>query len=77
MIAPAAVAAPIAVPSDYVIGSDDVLSVVFWRDKDLSGDVTVRPDGRISLPLVNELQAAGLAVVGGDQRPRAGLGQQQ
>ena len=59
--APVAAAAPIAVPSDYVIGADDVLSVVFWRDKDLSGDVTVRPDGRISLPLVNELQAAGLS----------------
>ena len=50
---PAAAAAPVVVPSDYVIGSDDVLSVVFWRDKDLSGDVTVRPDGRISLPLVH------------------------
>jgi len=58
--APVTAGAPIAVPSDYVIGADDVLSVVFWRDKDLSGDVTVRPDGRISLPLVNELQAAGL-----------------
>jgi polysaccharide export outer membrane protein len=58
--APAAAAAPITVPSDYIIGADDVLSVVFWKDKDLTGDVTVRPDGRISLPLVNELQAAGL-----------------
>jgi polysaccharide export outer membrane protein len=53
-----ATAAP-AVPPDYVIGSDDALSVVFWRDKDMSADVTVRPDGKISLPLLNELQAAG------------------
>ena len=50
----------VAVPADYVIGADDVLTVLFWRDKDMSSDVTVRPDGRISLPLVNEVQAAGL-----------------
>jgi polysaccharide biosynthesis/export protein len=47
-------------PPDYLIGADDVLTVVFWREKDLSGDVAVRPDGRITLPLVNEIQAAGL-----------------
>ena len=47
-------------PPDYVIGPDDVLTVVFWRDKDMSGDVTVRPDGKITLPLVNEVTAAGL-----------------
>ena len=47
-------------PPDYLIGPDDVLSVGFWRDKDLSGDVVVRPDGMISLPLVNDIQAAGL-----------------
>jgi polysaccharide biosynthesis/export protein len=46
-------------PPDYVIGADDVLSVVFWRDKDLSGEVTVRPDGKISLPLLNDVVAAG------------------
>jgi polysaccharide biosynthesis/export protein len=44
----------------YVIGPDDVLSVVFWRDKDMSQDVVVRPDGKISLPLVNDVQAGGL-----------------
>ncbi|HSL22768.1 MAG TPA: polysaccharide biosynthesis/export family protein [Vicinamibacterales bacterium] len=47
-------------PADYVIGAEDVLSIVFWRDKDLSGDVVVRPDGKISLPLLNDVQAAGL-----------------
>jgi polysaccharide export outer membrane protein len=46
-------------PAGYVIGPEDVLSIVFWRDKDISGDVTVRPDGKISLPLINEVQAAG------------------
>ena len=47
-------------PNDYVIGPDDVLTVVFWRDKDLSSDVVVRPDGKISLPLLNDVHAAGL-----------------
>lgn len=48
-----------AVPPSYVIGAQDVLSIVFWRDKDMSADVVVRPDGRISLPLLNDVQAAG------------------
>lgn len=47
-------------PSDYVIGVEDVLSVVFWRDKELSGEVVVRPDGKISLPMLNDVAAAGL-----------------
>jgi polysaccharide export outer membrane protein len=58
--APAAAAAPVAVPKDFVIGPEDVLSVTVWREKDLSADVTVRPDGKVTLPLVNEIQAAGL-----------------
>lgn len=48
------------VPPGYVIGADDVLSIVFWKDKDMSADARVRPDGRIALPLINEVQAAGL-----------------
>lgn len=48
------------VPADYVIGPDDVLTIFFWREKDMSGDVAVRPDGRISLPLLNDVEAAGL-----------------
>jgi polysaccharide biosynthesis/export protein len=47
-------------PAGFVLGPDDVLSVVFWRDKEMSTQVTVRPDGKISLPLLNEVQAAGL-----------------
>lgn len=54
------VPAGIAPPPDYQIGPDDVLTIVIWREKDLSGDVHVRPDGRISLPLINDIQAAGL-----------------
>ena len=48
------------VPPGYVIGPEDQLSIVFWRDKDLSLDVIVRPDGKISLPLLNDVQASGL-----------------
>ena len=48
------------VPADYTIGAEDVLTIFFWREKDLSGDVAVRPDGRISLPLLNDVVAAGL-----------------
>jgi polysaccharide export outer membrane protein len=47
-------------PAGYVIGPRDVLSVIFWRDKDMSADVSVRPDGMISLPLINEVRAEGL-----------------
>lgn len=48
------------VPSDYVIGPEDVLSIVFWRDESMTADVVVRPDGKITLPLINDVQAAGL-----------------
>lgn len=59
---PAQTAAPVAdaATDDYVIGADDVLAVFFWRDQQLSGDVVVRPDGKISLPLLDDVQAAGL-----------------
>src|SRR5437868_6574911 len=53
-------AAATVAPADYIIGPDDQLSVVFWRDKDMSADVAVRPDGKISLPLLNDVQASGL-----------------
>lgn len=53
-------AAGIVPPPGYVIGADDVLSVLFWREKDLTTDVNVRPDGKITLPLLNDVQAAGL-----------------
>jgi polysaccharide export outer membrane protein len=49
---------PIA--SDYVIGPDDVLSIVFWRDADMTQEVTVRPDGNITLPLMGDVKAVGL-----------------
>jgi polysaccharide export outer membrane protein len=51
-------------PEGFIIGPDDVLSIVFWRDKEMSTQVTVRPDGKISLPLLDEVQAAGLTPAG-------------
>jgi polysaccharide export outer membrane protein len=48
-----------ALPPGYVIGVFDVLSITFWRDQDMSAEVTVRPDGRISLPLLKDIPAAG------------------
>jgi len=48
------------VPPGYVIGADDLLSIRFWSDAQLSADVVVRPDGKISIPLLNDVQAAGL-----------------
>jgi polysaccharide export outer membrane protein len=48
-----------ALPPGYVIGAEDVLSIVFWKDADMSAQVVVRPDGKISLPLLNDIQVAG------------------
>jgi polysaccharide export outer membrane protein len=47
-------------PPDYVIGPEDVLQFIFWREKDLSTEGMVRPDGKISIPLLNDVDAAGL-----------------
>ena len=52
--------AAVALEPGFVIGTDDVLSIVFWRDKEMTTQVTVRPDGMISLPLLNDVRAAGL-----------------
>src|SRR6202142_3588212 len=43
----------------FVIGNDDVLSINVWKEPDISRSIPVRSDGRISLPLAGELQAAG------------------
>jgi polysaccharide biosynthesis/export protein len=46
--------------SNYVIGGQDVLDVSVWKEPENSRVVPVRPDGKISLPLLNDVQAAGL-----------------
>jgi polysaccharide export outer membrane protein len=48
------------VPSDYVIGADDTLHVSVWKENDMNVTLPVRPDGKISLPLLNDVQAAGM-----------------
>src|SRR4029453_1158613 len=52
--------AGMAPPAGYVIGPDDLLTIRFWGDAPMSGDVVVRPDGKISIPLLDDVQAAGL-----------------
>ena len=49
-----------ATPADYRIGTEDVLGILFWREMEMSGDVTVRPDGMITLPLLGDVRAVGL-----------------
>jgi polysaccharide biosynthesis/export protein len=55
-------AAPKAATVDpsYVIGGQDVLDISVWKEAELTRVVPVRPDGKISLPLLNDVQAAGL-----------------
>ncbi|HKQ33751.1 MAG TPA: polysaccharide biosynthesis/export family protein [Nitrospiraceae bacterium] len=48
------------VPKEFLLGPEDVLEVSVWRNQDLSRTVVVRPDGKISLPLVGDVQASGL-----------------
>jgi polysaccharide export outer membrane protein len=56
-------AGPVRAASDnYVIGTDDVLAISVWDNKELDQVVFVRPDGKISLPLVGQMQAAGRTV---------------
>ena len=45
---------------DYVIGADDVLDVSVWKEQELTRTLQVRPDGKISMPLLGDVQAAGL-----------------
>jgi len=47
------------VTPEYFIGPEDVLIITVWRNADLSKEVTVRPDGRISLPLIGDIIAVG------------------
>jgi len=47
-------------PETYVIGPEDVLNIYVWKEETLSRTVPVRVDGKVSLPLVNDVQAAGL-----------------
>jgi len=56
----AAPAAAAANDAEYKIGAQDVLRIDVWKEPEISRTAPVRPDGRISLPLINDVQAAGL-----------------
>jgi len=49
-----------AVDSDYRIGPQDIVRIDVWKEPDITRTIPVRPDGKISLPLLNDVQAAGL-----------------
>jgi len=53
------VQAPNVAP-DYVIGADDTLHISVWKEPDLTETLPVRPDGKISMPLLNDITAAGM-----------------
>ena len=48
-----------AVGGDYIIGAEDVLEITVWRNADLSKTVQVRPDGRVSMPIIRDITAVG------------------
>jgi polysaccharide biosynthesis/export protein len=50
-------------PDEYRIGPEDMLAIAVWKNDALTRTVPVRPDGRISLPLLNDVQAAGLSAL--------------
>jgi polysaccharide export outer membrane protein len=54
---------PLDIASAYQIGPEDVLEISVWKNPELSRTVPVRPDGKVSLPLVNDIQASGLTPV--------------
>lgn len=58
--APGAATKAATTDPDFVIGPEDGLSISVWKEPELSHQVQVRPDGKVSLPLLNDIQAAGL-----------------
>ena len=61
-------------PTEYLIGAEDVLSVMFWREQDMTVEVAVRSDGMITLPLIGDVKAAGARpdALGAEIRKAAG-----
>lgn len=60
---PAQEKSSLIVTTDYILGPEDVLEITVWRNVDLSKTVTVRPDGKISLPLIGDVSAVGKTTV--------------
>ena len=57
---PAVTGPVVATEPGFTIGPEDVLGIFVWREAEVSGDVAVRPDGMITLPLIRDVKAAGL-----------------
>lgn len=53
-------ATPVPVGPEYVIGAEDMLQISVWKNESLSRQLPVRPDGKISMPLLHDIQASGL-----------------
>jgi polysaccharide export outer membrane protein len=49
----------VTLPPDYAIGADDVLTITYRNEKEMTGDYIVRPDGKITLPLLGDVAAVG------------------
>ncbi len=56
----AAIAAPAINPNEYRVGEADILEMSVWKEPELTQRVVVRPDGKVALPLVNEMKVAGM-----------------
>src|SRR5271165_4751165 len=54
---------PAATIAEYVIGPQDVVQIDVWKEPEITRTIPVRPDGKVSLPLVNDVQAAGLTAM--------------
>jgi polysaccharide export outer membrane protein len=69
--------APGAPPAitDYVIGPEDLLQITVWKNESLSRELAVRPDGKISLPLLHDVQAAGLTPMQLQEKLATALGE--
>jgi polysaccharide export outer membrane protein len=61
--------------SDYVIGPEDMLQITVWKNESLSRELAVRPDGKISLPLLHDVQAAGLTPMQLQEKLATALGE--
>jgi polysaccharide export outer membrane protein len=48
--------------TDYIIGEDDTLKISVWQNPDLDQEAIVRPDGKVSFPLIGDIQASGLTI---------------
>jgi polysaccharide biosynthesis/export protein len=70
---PVAAATPATADEDYRIGAQDVVQIDVWKEPEITRIIPVRPDGRISLPLLNDVQAAGLTAMQLASNIREGL----